>query len=68
MVDREKPPYKMFRSVTPAWDNTPRKGEKGTVFINSDIDYYEEWLQKTIDFTEQNNAENEKIVFINCME
>lgn len=65
-VKREVPNYKLYRSVTPAWDNTPRKGEKGIVALGSSPDLYEYWLKEMIDtFTPFSKEEN--FIFINAM-
>ena len=66
MIKRESPSYKMFRSVTPAWDNTPRKGASGLIIENSSAEDYEYWLTKAINYTEKNRDGEEKIVFINA--
>jgi SAM-dependent methyltransferase len=66
MINRESPSYKMFRSVTPNWDNTPRKGANGLIIENSSAEDYEYWLTKTINYTEKNREGEEKIVFINA--
>ena len=37
--------YNYFPGVMPRWDNTPRKGPKGNVFVNSSPDLFEIWLR-----------------------
>ncbi len=65
-VNREVPDYKLYRSVTPAWDNTPRKGEKGVVALGSSPDLYEYWLKEMVStFTPFSKEEN--FIFINAM-
>jgi len=59
--------YKLFRSVCPSWDNTPRRKKNGTVFYNSEPLLYERWLKNAIDDTvaHQSNPE-ERLIFINA--
>ena len=66
MINRKSPPYKLFRSVTPFWDNTPRRGAKGLILAKCSPSDYEYWLTKTIDYTEANREGEEKIIFINA--
>lgn len=57
--------YPVFRSVFPSWDNTARKKNKGTIFINNDIDVFRYYLQRIVEFTQQSNNK-EKYIFINA--
>ncbi len=66
MLSRKQEVYKLFRGVTPAWDNTARRRNEATVFVNSSPELYEEWLKKTILNTQSNLNENEKFIFINA--
>ena len=62
-----KPPYKLFRGVCPAWDNTARRKNHGTSFINSSPRGYQEWLFNAIQDTLQHSAHaDERLVFINA--
>ncbi len=59
--------YKMFRGVTPSWDNTPRRGDQSTVLLNSNPPDYYRWLKNAITDT-RNRLHNpdEHFVFINA--
>lgn len=58
-------PYKRYPCVMTGWDNTPRRGNAGTVFVGSSPDQYAAWLEATIDrFTPYSSDEN--LVFINA--
>jgi glycosyltransferase involved in cell wall biosynthesis len=63
----QDPGYTLFRGITPSWDNTARKKNKGTVFQNSCPSLFE---QKAIRaFTEVKRAaksKDEEIVFVNA--
>jgi glycosyltransferase involved in cell wall biosynthesis len=61
------PGYTLFRGATPAWDNTARKKNKGTVFHNSCPQLFEKWLTNAfIDTLDRKSSLDEKIVFINA--
>lgn len=66
MLIKPVPNYPLLRCVTPSWDNTPRKGEKGTVFINSNPDKYQAWLRQIVQLTKENLESNHRIIFINA--
>ena len=59
--------YKLFRSVCPSWDNTARRQDSGTVFLNSSPEKYQQWLTHAISETKRSfkNPE-ERLVFINA--
>ena len=61
-----KPDYKFYRSVTPSWDNTSRKGVRGTVSIGSSPEKYQYWLEGQIANFEPFSKE-ENLIFINAM-
>lgn len=59
--------YKLFRSVCPAWDNTARRKNRSTVFLNSSPALYRRWLENAIQDTEQNHGNpEEQLIFINA--
>jgi glycosyltransferase involved in cell wall biosynthesis len=63
----KRPAYKLFRGVCTGWDNTPRRGNRGTVFLNSAPDLYQRWLEMAIGDTEQRAASpDERLVFVNA--
>lgn len=64
--DRELPDYKLFRGVTPSWDNTARKGHKGIVAKGSSPELYFDWLKYTVDHFKPYSDE-ENFIFINAM-
>lgn len=65
-MQRVLPNYKLYRSVTPAWDNTPRKGENGVVALGSSPELYGQWLKQLKDQFEP-YAKDENFIFINAM-
>jgi hypothetical protein len=65
-MDRELPEYKLYRCVTPSWDNTPRKGEHGAVGLGSSPALYFQWISHILkQFKPYSKDEN--FVFINAM-
>ncbi len=64
-LNREIPNYKLFRSVTPSFDNTPRKKD-GLIALGSSPEKYKFWLknvcEKFVAF-----GQDENFIFINAM-
>jgi len=65
-IVKSNPGYKLFRSVFPGWDNTPRKSNDPTLFVGSSAGVFEYFLLESIKYTRQNLAEDEQIIFINA--
>jgi lipopolysaccharide biosynthesis protein len=66
MANLKKPPYKFFRGVFPAWDNTPRRQTSGAIFINSSPELYKLFLKATLSLTRAEHSGDERLVFINA--
>lgn len=63
----EEPGYKIFRSVCPGWDNTARRKQSGTTFVNNTPSLYQSWLKNAIDDTVRRYDEpSERLVFVNA--
>jgi len=63
----QTPEYPLFRSVCPAWDNTARRKQNGTVFINSTPNRYKHWLRNAlIDSVERINQADDRLLFVNA--
>jgi hypothetical protein len=65
-ASRRLPPYPLFRTVMPSWDNSARRGLRGNIFPNSSPAVYERWLQAVVRQTRQLKHGDERIVFINA--
>lgn len=63
-----RPPagYVRFRSVAPAWDNTPRRQNDGVAFAGSSPGAYRAWLERVLRDTKEQNFGEERLVFINA--
>ncbi len=61
------PAYKLFRCVTPGWDNTARRMNKGTIFLGADPDTYAAWVRRAAeDVGKRFRTPSERLVFINA--
>ena len=65
-VKKPIPPFTRFRSVMPSWDNTPRRQTHGHVFINSTPGTFQAWLEAVMQCTREQNAPDQRFVFINA--
>ena len=65
-IGRPPPPFRRYRSVFPAWDNTPRRGLKGNVFFQSTPELYELWLREMVLYTRRNLPAGQQLIFINA--
>ncbi|OQX16846.1 MAG: hypothetical protein BWK73_02610 [Thiothrix lacustris] len=60
-------PYTLFRSVCPSWDNTARRKNRGTVFLNSTPAFYQRWLENAIGDTHAHRPDpDERLIFVNA--
>ncbi len=59
------PAYKLFPSVTPMWDNTPRRKSGAFILNGSTPELYENWLTETIKKFKAPSPE-ENFIFINA--
>ncbi|GAB1855741.1 glycoside hydrolase family 99-like domain-containing protein [Flavobacteriaceae bacterium MHTCC 0001] len=65
-LERNLPNYKLYRSVTPSWDNTSRKKQGWIVAKGSNPDLYFRWLKETVSKFKPFSKE-ENLIFINAM-
>ena len=65
-INRVVPEYKLYRCVTPSWDNTARKMQNGIVGLGSNPKLYFTWLKHVVrNFKSYSSEEN--FIFINAM-
>ena len=63
----EKFPITTWRGVFPSWDNTPRRKEKSTIFVNASPLHFCEWLALAIkDTFNRHQSPSERVVFVNA--
>ncbi|MBY0569557.1 MAG: glycoside hydrolase family 99-like domain-containing protein [Hyphomonadaceae bacterium] len=61
------PGYKLFRGVTPSWDNTARRPHDGAVLLNSSPTRFKEWLSNAVrDTRARFSSPDERLIFINA--
>ena len=61
------PGYTVFRGICPSWDNTARRRNAATIFVNSSPDRYRLWLENAIEDTHQRfSRPDERLVFVNA--
>lgn len=67
MLSKPQAGYRRIRSVTPSWDNSSRRAEGATIFLDSTPERYGDWLRKTIDMERLSSTPLEdQMVFINA--
>jgi len=66
LIEKACPDYPLFKTLIPTWDNTPRKIDKGSVYLGSSPALYQDWLAKTISYTIKNQKLTNRFVFINA--
>nr|HMN86756.1 glycoside hydrolase family 99-like domain-containing protein [Bauldia sp.] len=61
-------PYRLYRGVSPSWDNTARKSNRGTVLLNATPEGYREWVGNAVaDMGKRYpNHTDHQLVFINA--
>ena len=59
--------YRLFRGVTPQWDNTPRRMNQGSVMLDMGPSTYQRWLGNIARQTAEDFSQpDERLVFINA--
>lgn len=65
-AQRPAAPFRRFRGVMPAWDNTARMGKKARIFVNASPEAYGEWLRQAMEKCRDEAPPGERLVFINA--
>lgn len=68
---REVPNFKLYRGISPSWDNTARRQDTATIFVNANPDLYGQWLRYLRAYTREISAEaapsqSDNFIFINA--
>jgi GT2 family glycosyltransferase/glycosyltransferase involved in cell wall biosynthesis len=63
---RPAAPYPLYRGVMPGWDNTARRMERATAWINSSPELYGRWLRAVVDQMQREQPPEHQLVFINA--
>jgi lipopolysaccharide biosynthesis protein len=59
------PPFRLYRTAIPGWDNTARLGQAATVFHGASPAAYEEWLRSLVTRARRGHPAD-RLVFINA--
>lgn len=65
-LSRRSPGFPWFRGVMPGWDNTPRRGPGGSVFVGATIDLFRGWLESVLEYTYLFNPPGRRLLFVNA--
>jgi glycosyltransferase involved in cell wall biosynthesis len=67
-VSLEMPPpdYPLIKTITPGWDNDPRREGKGLVLHDPTPAKYQTWLENLVRHTETNRFFGERIICVNA--
>lgn len=57
--------YKLYKTVFPNWDNTPRRKYESHILQTTPLTY-KKWLKGCIKWTKENRTKDEQFVFINA--
>jgi len=60
------PHYKLFRGICPSWDNESRHRGRGTIFMHSSPEGYQEWLENAVADTRTRLQGDERLIFVNA--
>lgn len=60
------PGHLRFRGAMPSWDNTPRRQDDPFCFVNATPGAFQAWLEAIIAQTKDQNAGDERIIFVNA--
>ena len=60
------PEYTLYRTVMPSWDDTPRRKNRASIFVNSSPHGYRTWLRRVTAQTMALAEVQEPLVFVNA--
>jgi ADP-heptose:LPS heptosyltransferase len=64
--ERPEAPYRRYKDVMLAWDNTPRHGNNAVIFHGVTPEKYGEWLRNCLQHSMKKFRGEERLVFINA--
>ena len=59
------PDFTWFRGVMPAWDNTPRRLERASVFVDDSPELFQTWVERALHYTYLFNDPSRWLLFVN---
>ncbi len=60
------PNHKIYRAISPMWDNTARKKNRGLILDGSTPELYKQWLFDIIQETKENHTTEDNLIFVNA--
>jgi hypothetical protein len=57
---------RVYPGVMPSWDNTARRRNKSSVWINSSPESYYDWLSQVCSFLRRDRPQEDRFVFVNA--
>ena len=66
LMTQGAPPFKVFRTVLPGWDNTARRQDDGSTFVGSPPELFQYWLERVVQQTRLRFRGEERLVFVNA--
>ena len=60
------PEFPLIRTIVPSWDNDPRREGKGLVLHGATPALYQGWLEKLVEYAEQNPFFGERVICVNA--
>ena len=61
-INKKKPNFKLYRSVTPSWDNSARRQDSSTILYKSDPYLFEIWTRFIRSYNLRNFKEEERFI------
>ncbi len=65
-ITKAEQPYRVFRSIMPGWDNTPRRGNRGHLFVGAEPKKFAAWLSALVMRCRRLASPAERIIFVNA--
>lgn len=66
-VNREQPPFNLYRGIIPGWDNTARRQNSPTIIVNNSPELFGAWLGYLRAYTRHTQASKDNsFIFINA--
>jgi len=65
-MSKRVPDFEWFRTVIPAWDNTPRRMERASMFLGATPEVFGEWVERALHQTYLFNPPGRRFLFINA--
>ena len=65
-MSKRIPDFEWFRTVTPAWDNTPRRMERASMFLDATPELFGNWVERALHHTYLFSPPGRRLLFVNA--